>query len=121
VERSAQRFGERAQRNVLIAAPATPVSKSLRRRISEIICDVEDICEAHIPNVITLGVNSHSVRVLFLVFCHENRIASIMDSIAPDLESAADNDESFDVWPISRSSELLDSIRKANCVIGWRD
>lgn len=121
MERSAHQFDARSTTNVLIAAPAAAVSQSLRRKISEIICDVEDICEAHMPNVITLGTNNHSVRVLFLVFCHENRIGSIMDSITPDLENAADSDESFEVWPISRSSELLDSIRKANCIIGWRD
>lgn len=116
-----QGFREKLGTNILIAAPDRVASKRLCRRISEIICDIEDVCEAHLPEVITVGPSGRSKRVLFLVFSHANRIPAIMNSIGSDLESAGSGDEHFEVWPISRSSDLLDSIRMANCVIGWRD
>jgi hypothetical protein len=116
-----QGFREKSGTHILVAAPKRAPSKRLRRRISEIICNIEDICEAHLPEVITIGPSSQSNRVLFLVFTRGSRIPAIMDSIGAELQTAGSRDEQFEVWPISRASELLDSIRKANCVIGWRD
>ena len=116
-----QKYREKPATKILIGAPAIPVSQDLRRRISEIICNIEEIREAHLPDVITIGSGGGASRVLFLVFEQKDQISQIMDSIGPELADAGRNAEQFEVWPISQSNDLLETIRDANCVIGWRD
>lgn len=116
-----QVYIEKSATNILICAPTKPVSKELRRRISEIICDVEEIREAHLPDVITIGSDTDASRVLFLVFDQQRNIPLIMKSIGAALADMARDEEQFEVWPIGPSSELLKTIRDSNCVVGWRD
>lgn len=116
-----QEYREKLGTNLLISAPSKGLSKKLIRRISGIICEIEEIREAHLPDVITIGSNESAAHVLFLVFNQTSRIPTVMDSIASELANVSLNEEPFDVWPISQSNSLLATIRSANCVIGWRD
>lgn len=114
-------YHENLGTNLLISAPLKPVSKKLIRRISEIICDIEEIREAHFPAVLSMGSENPAECALFLVFYQISEISSVMDSIGSDLAKVSRDSESFEVWPILQSDSLLETIRSANCVIGWRD
>lgn len=116
-----QTFSERSGTNVLICAPVRPVSKKLRCAISEVICDIDAIVEAHLPDVIAVGSGAGAAHVLFLVFEQRRQIQTTMEAIDTALASLSSSEETFDIWPITRSHELLGTIREINCVIGWRD
>ena len=116
-----QEYRERLGTNLLISAPPKPLSKKLIRNISEIICDIEDIREAHFSNVLSMGSNDPAVCVLFLVFCQVSKISAVMESVGSELEKVSRDDVQFEVWPICQSDDLLETIRSTNCVIGWRD
>jgi len=116
-----QKYHEKLGTNLLISAPPRPLSKNLIRRISEIVGDIEEIREAHFSAVLSIGGNDASMCVLFLVFAQQSRIATVMESIGSELENIKRDDIPFEVWPISQSDSLLQTIRSASCVVGWRD
>ena len=116
-----QNYREKLGTNLLISAPPERPSKKLLSRISEIICNIEEIREAHLSMVLSVGASKEQMCVLFLVFDQESEIAGVMESIDTELKSINGAGMSFDVWPISQSDSLLETIRSANCVIGWRD
>ena len=116
-----QKYREKLGTNLLISAPQKPLSKKLIRRISAIICNIEEIREAHFLAVLSIGSADPAVRVLFLVFCQGREISAVMDTIGSDLTDVSRDAESFEVWPILQSDSLLETIRSANCIIGWRD
>ena len=116
-----QTYSERSGTNILICAPVRPVSKNLRRAISEVICDIDAIVEAHLPDIITIESGADATHVLFLVFEQRRQIQITMEAIDAALANLSSNEERFDIWPITRSHELLGTIREVNCIIGWRD
>lgn len=116
-----QEYREKLGTNILISAPPKPLSKDLRRRISEIVRDIEEIREAHFPEVIAMGSDDDAACVLFLVFRQASKISAVMDSIGAELANVSQDEGPFEVRPISQSDSLLETIRGANCVIGWRD
>ena len=107
--------------NILISVPPNPLSRNLRRRISEIVRDIEEIREAHFPEVVVMGSYDDAACVLFLVFRQTSKISAVMDSIGAELANVSEDEGPFEIWPISQSDSLLETIRGANCVIGWRD
>lgn len=116
-----QKYREKLGTNRLISAPRKPVSKKLIRHVSGIIGQVEEILEAHLAEVITIGSADPAVRTLFLVFRESSQISAVMDSIGAKLANVSREEEPFEVWPISQSDSLLATIRSANSIIGWRD
>ena len=114
-------YREKLGTNWLISAPPKRPSKKLVGRISEIIRNIEEIREAHFSMVLSVGANKEQMCVLFLVFYQERKIVGVMESINTELKSINSDGLPFDVWPISQSDSLLETIRSANCVIGWRD
>lgn len=116
-----QQYREKLGTNRLISAPRKPVSKKLIRHVSGIIGDVEEIREAHLAEVITIGSEEPVVPTVFLVFSETSQISAVMDSIGAKLANVSRDDEPFEVWPISQSDSLLATIRSANSIIGWRD
>lgn len=116
-----QKYREKLGTHLLISAPLKPISRNLISRISEIICDIDEIREAHFPAVLSMGSNDAPECVLFLVFDQESKVSTIMESIGDDLAAIKRDVTPFEVWPICQSDSLLETIRMANCVIGWRD
>ena len=119
--RIVQSYREKLGTNLLISAPPEQPSKKLVSRISEIICNIEEIREAHFPMVLSVGASKEQMCVLFLVFNQARTISGVLASIDTELKSINGDGMPFDVWPISQSDSLLETIRSANCVIGWRD
>lgn len=116
-----QKYREILGTNLLISAPQKPLSEKLIHRISAVISDIEEIREAHFLAVLSIGSADPAVCVLFLVFYQGREISSVMDTIGSDLADVSRDAESFEVWPILQSDSLLETIRSANCIIGWRD
>lgn len=116
-----QKFREMTGTNILVGQPARPATKKLRRQISKVIGDVDSIREAHMPDVTIVGSSEGVRRVLILVFDDAAAISRVMNAIDPELEQLSAGRDGFDVWAITSSNKLIDAIRDANCVIGWRD
>ena len=107
--------------NALIGAPAKPVKKKRMKSLSKMLSDIEPVREAHLPQVNEIGSNNPPSLVFFVVVEPASEIPEVMATINTRLKSILDRGETLDVRPISKDFELLQTIRDAKCVVGWRD
>jgi hypothetical protein len=109
-----------ADTKILIGAPAKPMSKRRKRKLSAMLGDIEEICEVHIPQIYGIGGLDKARLVLVIVIDPESAIPGVMERLSVPLNDFLQR-ETLDVWPIGKSHSLIGTIREANCVVGWRD
>lgn len=116
-----QEFRQKLGTNLLICAPRSPLPKKRLKKLSQMLSDLEEVREAHLPEVIEVGSPSGPAQVLFVVIDPEHAIATVMHEIEARIKRILRSNEHVDVRPITPEHSLLPTIRDTNCVVGWRD
>ena len=109
------------QNNYIVVPPTTPNDKSTTRKISRMLEDLEDIREAHLPAIIEFGESTQAQPALFLLVtdnCDKNSLHTIIDQ---KINGGFFRRKSISIKVINENFPLLQSIRDARCLIGWRD
>jgi hypothetical protein len=109
------------QNNYIVVPPTTPNDKSTTRKISRMLADLEEIKEAHLPSIIEFGESTQAKPALFLLVtdsCDKNSLHTIIDQ---KLNGGFFRRKTIAVKLIDEDFPLLQSIRDAQCLIGWRD
>jgi hypothetical protein len=107
--------------NVVIGAPVKPTTKTRLKRLSKLLSDLEEVREAHLPQVIELGSEKPPELVFYIVIDPETAIPGVMEKIRARLKDVLRAGETLDARPLPLDHELLPAIRNADCVVGWRD
>ena len=106
--------------NILIGKPAKPIARRQVKKISDLLHDIDEIREAHLPEVFAVGTMETSAPVLFIVVDPESAIPAVMEKLAGPLSEMLAR-QSLDVWPVGKAHDIVPTVRDANCLIGWRD
>lgn len=116
-----QKFQAAAKTNMLITAPRRPWRRKRIKQISAILADIDEVREAHLPQVIEIGSTAPPEMTLFIVVEPASAVDAVMEKIGARLQSLLGRNETLNVRPIGCQDELLTTIRDVDCVIGWRD
>jgi hypothetical protein len=107
---------------VLIGAPAVGVRlpEHLTRRLLQLVSEIDEVIEAHLPQVYVQGANK-AAQVLVLVFKRERERDVMMEKLGRRIEEVLPVDIELDVWPMVERNALLDSVRGAGCMLYQRE
>ena len=116
-----QKFQTIVSTSILITAPRKPWRKKRIKQISAMLADIDEVREAHLPQVIEIGSTAPPEITLFIVVEPASAVATVMETIDARLAALLGRGETLKVRPISPQDELLTTVRGVDCVIGWRD
>ncbi len=107
--------------NYIVVPPTTANDDNLVKKISNILADIEDIKEAHLPCLIEFGKSTESKQALFVLVddhCDRQALHQLLDK---KINSGFFKRNSIDIRVVLDDFPLLQSVRDAQCLIGWRD
>lgn len=107
--------------NYIVVAPDKPADKSLIKRISRAVADLEDVKEAHLPAVIELGKFDSPRLTLFVVVEKGANTSVVQETLQKRLSGWFSLTSRVDLKVVNHDFPMLDSVRETGCVIGWRD
>ncbi|MEM7256142.1 MAG: hypothetical protein AAF404_02015 [Pseudomonadota bacterium] len=110
-----------SQTNYIVVPPSTPNDEGLVKKISQILADIEDIKEAHLPCLIEFGKSTQLKPALFVVVsdpCDRAQLYAVLDK---KLNRGFFNRNPIEIKVVPGDFALLQSVRDAQCLIGWRD
>lgn len=107
--------------NYIVVPPSVPNDEGLVKKISQILADIDDIKEAHLPCLIEFGKSTQSKPALFVVVTEQCDRAGLHGQLNKKLNSGFFNRKSLDIKVVTPDFPLLQSVRDAQCLIGWRD
>ena len=116
-----QKYRRKVMTNLIIGAPLNQTKKKRLKLLSKMLSDLEEVREAHLPQVNELGSNEPPELIFFVVIDPESAIPGVMEKIDARLKDVLHTDEKLEVRPLLKDHELLPAIRNAKCVVGWRD
>ncbi len=116
-----QQYRRKVLTNLIIGAPANPTKKRRLKLLSKMLSDLEEVREAHLPQVNELGSNKPPELIFFVVIDPESAIPGVMEKIRARLKDVLRADEKLEVRPLHVDHELLSTIRNAECIVGWCD
>ncbi len=105
----------------IVVAPDKPTDKSLIKRISRAVADLENVKEAHLPAIIELGKFDSPRLTLFVVVEKSTDAQSVMDLLKRRLSGWFSLTSKVEMKVVDADFPMLDAIRETGCVIGWRD
>lgn len=110
-----------AHTNYIVLAPEKPTNETLLKKVSQVLADIEEISEAHLPHVIQLGTNNAPVLTLFAVVSEEGDYGHLQNLLNTKINGGFFRKNRVAVKIISQNFPLMQSIKDANCLVGWRD
>ncbi|MEM7540845.1 MAG: hypothetical protein AAF384_04580 [Pseudomonadota bacterium] len=107
--------------DVLIGAPLQSTAKKRMKQLSSMLSDLDVVREAHLPEVrsLTQGIDGH--LVLFVVVDDETDVSPIGRIVKTRLKKILGFREKLDVQIVTPDFDHLETVRQADCIIGWRD
>jgi hypothetical protein len=116
-----QQYRGSVMTNLVIGAPVKPTKKGRLKLLSKMLADLEEVREAHLPQVIELGSGKPPELVFFVVIDPQTAVPGVMEKIRARLKDVLGGGETLDVRPLPLEHDLLPAIRNADCIVGWRD
>ena len=116
-----QKYRRKLMTNLIFGAPLKPTKKGRLKVLSKMLSDLEEVREAHLPQVNELGSNEPPQLIFFVVIDPESAIPGVMEKIDAQLKGVLRANEKLEIRPLTKDHELLPAIRNADCVVGWRD
>ncbi len=107
--------------NYIVVPPAIPNDEGLVKKISGILSEIEEIKEAHLPCLIEFGKSTESRQALFVVVTDHCDRHALYDLLNKKLNSRFFTRKSIEIKIVQPDFPLLQSVRDAQCLIGWRD
>ena len=107
--------------SVIVSPPSPPTSAKRRRRLSAMLAGMDAVKEAHLVEVVTLGEPGSKRLVLFVVVYERMEIDTVRSSVARRLKKIRRFRERLDLHVACEDFPLMETIREAKCIVGWRD
>lgn len=107
--------------DLLVAAPSPPLAEKRRKKLSSMLSDLDAVKEAHVAQVVRISAPGTGQPVLFIVVDDNQGIAAVRSVVQKRLKKILRFREKLDTRYITVEHELIDNIREAGTVIGWRD
>lgn len=107
--------------NYIVAPPPKPNDVALVKRISNLLADLEDIKEAHLPRVIEFSKSTESRMALFVVVSDSCDRPALYNLLDKKLNRGFFKRHFIEIKIVQNDFPLLQSVRDTQCLIGWRD
>ncbi len=105
--------------NVIVGRPRKPLPHRQVKRVSALLAGIGEIREAHLPEMLAVGEAGSAQTVLFVVVEPAGAVATVRERIEAGLERALRRQ--LPLWVVPSGHDLIDTVREAHCVVGWRD
>lgn len=105
--------------NVIVGRPRKALPSRQVKRISALLASIGEIREAHLPEILAVGEAAGAQTVLFVVVEPTAAAVAVRERIEAGLERALKG--RLALWVVPIGHELIDTVREAHCVVGWRD
>jgi len=105
---------------VLVAAPQPAWPRRRLKAVSTVLAAVDEVAEAHLPQILELGAGRPASTVLFVVVEPESAIQRAVARIVDGLGEIRGLG-TLGVWAVGPDSPFVETVRRAGCAVGWRD
>ncbi|MFL6228319.1 MAG: enhanced serine sensitivity protein SseB C-terminal domain-containing protein [Pyrinomonadaceae bacterium] len=102
---------------ILIAAPAHPMPAAQSAAIADMLAKVAGVEEAHLPYCFVPGAMSDPAQVLVLVLARGTQVEEVLHAVNCHLAQLLTEDSRLDIFPLTRESGMLKSVRAVGCQI----
>lgn len=94
--------------------------KGTLKKLSRAMADIEQIREAHLPEVLDIGSGGKARPVLFVLVDEPDQRQPVEKLLKKRLAGPFGGNR-IEIRAISSDFPLLETIREVNCLVGWRD
>ncbi len=115
------RSGLQSTVGVIVAAPRRRLPARRVKKISALLATIDEVREAHLPEVLAIGSAGEPRNVLFVVVEPQEAIGRVRERLETELARLLRRREALEVWPVAAGHPLIATVRQAGCVVGWRD
>ena len=112
---------DKSVNRLLIGAPRRPVDTALMKKLSKMLGDLELVKEAHLPEVVELGVGKSAELTLLVVVVSDSAIIPVTGILEVRIEHGFPADQQIALRVVTEDFPLLAVARSVQCVVGWRD
>jgi hypothetical protein len=102
---------------ILIAAPAHPMAAAQAAAIADMLAKVAGITEAHLPYCFVPGAMTEPAQVLVIVIEHGRNMEEVLHAVNCQLAQLLTEDSHLDIFPLTKESGMLKSVRAVGCQI----
>ena len=102
---------------IFLGAPAEPMDVNQSAAIARAVEAIVSVSEAHLPQAFVEGVVDPPTQILVVVVEREEQLDSALAETDRSIKSILPADRHLDVLPLLPDSDLLPTVRAADCVI----
>jgi hypothetical protein len=106
---------------LVVSPPAKPTDPALLRKISALLSELEEVREAHLPEVIEIGAATQSRLMLFVVVDDADNTARVEKALARQFGGRLRFGGRLEYRIVTAEHSMLQNIRDTNSIVGWRD
>ncbi len=106
---------------LVVSPPGKPPDAALLRKISALLSELEEVKEAHLPEVIEIGSSTQSRLVLFVVVDSADNFPKVEKALARQFGGRLRFGGKLEYRIISPDFAMLQNIRDTKSIVGWRD
>lgn len=107
--------------SLVVSPPRKPPDPGLIKKISAVLSDLEEVKEAHLPEVIEIGSSTQSHLVLFVVVEDVGKSGRVEKALARQFAGRLRFGPKLEFRIVSPAFAMLQNIRDTNSIVGWRD
>jgi hypothetical protein len=102
---------------ILIAAPAHPMPAAQSAAIADMLAKVAGVTEAHLPYCFVPGAMTEPAQVLVIVLEQGRDMEEVLHEVNCHLAQLLTEDSHLDIFPLTKESGMLKSVRAVGCQI----
>lgn len=101
----------------MVGAPAQPMAAEKFEAIRALLSGLQEVEEAHLPQMFAPGAMQAPGQVLVAVFKDGSDAAAVMEKLDLELKKLLPEAEYLDIFPVSKDHILLEPVRNSGCRI----
>lgn len=105
---------------VLVGVPGHGWPRRRVKALSSVLAPLDEVAEAHLPEILELGAGRPASTVLFLVVEPEAAIPRVVERVVAGLRELRGLG-ALGIWAVGPDSPFVPTVRQAGCAVGWRD
>ena len=101
----------------MVGAPDRDIPQALRQALTQAVCSIVAVREAHLAEVHIPGMIDPAALTLVVVVEADADEGEVLRQIDKALQAASTNPDDLGVWPLTPDDEALPAIRSLGCRI----
>lgn len=106
---------------LVVSPPSKPADPALIKKISALLGDLEEVREAHLPDVIEIGMSTKSTPMLFVVVASADHTKKVERALARRFGGLFRLGSRLAYRVVQPDFPMLADIRDTQSLVGWRD